>query len=128
MSGDDRFGGNAVVATDAFSTLALDENHSSGRPLGSLLLSTEAGVSDAGERQLSGARRRRRTTPIGGCLTSRPAGLGLNSIPRTPQCLCPARMLDRRCWRNDSRPARDRRATSQAPFVFVWGGPLGGPL
>jgi hypothetical protein len=49
----------------------------------------------------------------------------LIDVPRTPQRLCPARMLDRRCWRVDSRPARDRRATSQAPFVFVWGVRLG---
>jgi hypothetical protein len=31
-------------------------------------------------------------------------------------------------WRDDSRPARDRGAASEAPFVFVLGGPLGGPL
>ena len=69
------------------------EKHSSGRPLGSRLLSTEAGVSAAGEAQLSSAWRRRRTTPIGGCLTSRPAGLGLNTVPRTPQ-----RLARLECW------------------------------
>ena len=73
--------------------MAPDENHSSGRPLGSRLLSTEAGVSAAGEPQLSSAWRRRRTTSIGDCLTSRPAGLGLNTVPRTPQ-----RLARLGCW------------------------------
>jgi hypothetical protein len=37
----------------------------------------------AGKPQLSSVRRRRRSTPIGGCLTSRPAGTGLSAVPRT---------------------------------------------
>jgi hypothetical protein len=73
--------------------VAWDEEHSSGQPLGSRLLSTGAGVSVAGEPQLSSAWRRRRTTPIGGCFTSRPAGLGLNTVPRTPQ-----RLVQLGCW------------------------------
>jgi hypothetical protein len=44
-------------------------------------------VSRPPESQLSSAWCRRRTTPIGGCLTSRPAGTGLNTVPRTPQRL-----------------------------------------
>jgi len=39
------------------------------------------------ERKLSSAQRRRRTTPIGDCLASRPTGSGLNTVPRTPQRL-----------------------------------------
>jgi AcrR family transcriptional regulator len=62
---------------------AQDENRSPRRLRGSRLLSTKAGVSAAGGAQLSSAWRRRRTTPIGDCLTSRPAGLGLNTLPHT---------------------------------------------
>jgi len=43
---------------------------------------------------LSGARPRRRTPPVGDCLTSRPAALALNTIPRTPRRLCPAQLQD----------------------------------
>ena len=68
-------------------TTALDEEQQSRVTRIVLLLSGEAGVSAAGEAQLSSAWRRRRTTPIGVCLTSRPAGLGLNTVPRTPQRL-----------------------------------------
>jgi len=56
------------------------------------------GVSAAGEAQLSSAWRRRRTTPIGGCLTSRPAGLGLTTVARTPQRLA---LLG--CWSAGAR-------------------------
>src|ERR1019366_9047976 len=76
--------------------------------LGSRLLSTEAGVSAAGEAQLSSAWRRRRTTPIGDCLTSRLAGWAEHR-PAHPSAPCPARMLDRRCWRDDSRSGRSGR-------------------
>jgi len=68
-----------------------------------------AGVSAAREAQLSSAWRRRRTMPIGDCLTSRPAGLGLNTLPRTPQGLAQLERWTTGAGTTNSRSGRSGR-------------------
>jgi hypothetical protein len=71
-------------------------------------------------RQLSSVRRRRRTTPMGGCLTSRPAGPGLNTVSRTPRCLCPTRILDRGAGAMTLDLPETVAQPRGAPFMFIW--------
>ena len=52
MRKDDRIPKTASARPVESDTAEMDEKHSSGQPLGSRLLSTEAGVSVAGEPQL----------------------------------------------------------------------------